>query len=86
MMIDGYVADLINNDIMEQMNLKIPHKQYDTSNVKVITLNGKKYVDISVIEDIRKEIEDDYHITSYKQCLEVIDRKLNEVTNNDENR
>ena len=66
------------------------HKQYDTSNVKVITLNGKKYVDISVIEDIRKEIEDKsftysaYQTTlfavSLEDVFEIIDRKLNEVT------
>ena len=78
MMID----DILDNNIMDQIDYKIIHKQYDTSNVKVITLNGKKYVDISVIEDIRKEIEDNYHITSYNRCLEVIDRKLNKVNEN----
>ena len=79
MMIDGY-----------EMNHKIAHKQYDTSNVKVITLNGKKYVDISVIEDIRKEIEErsftffagqtTLFAVSLEDVLDIINGKLNEVT------
>lgn len=36
------------------------HKKYDTSKVKTITLNGKKYIDMSVIEDIKAEIEKAY--------------------------
>lgn len=68
------------------------HKKYDTSKVKTITLNGKKYIDMSVIEDIRTEIKnipitEERDWATYWNCrddvIEIIDRKVNEVT--DEN-
>lgn len=63
------------------------HEKYDTSKVKTITLNGKKYIDMSVIEDIRTEIKnipmtEERDWATYWDCrddvLEIIDRKVNE--------
>ena len=63
------------------------HEKYDTSKVKTITLNGKKYIDMSVIEDIKTELPDHSFwqdaggepLVAIRDVVEIIDRKVNEV-------
>ena len=67
------------------------HEKYDTSKVKTITLNGKKYIDMSVIEDIKAEIvkkhlntlvhveANDYYngyCVALEEVLSLIDREI----------
>jgi len=63
------------------------HKKYDTSKVKTITLNGKKYIDMSVIEDIKTELQDHSFwqdaggepLVAIRDVIGIIDRKIEEV-------
>ena len=61
------------------------HKIYDTSKVKTITLNGKKYIDMSVIEKIKNEIRklpskmlNGEYIVYRQEVLKAIDQAIKE--------
>ena len=65
------------------------HDIYDTSKVKTVTINGKKYVNMSVIEKIKAEIKQAPKRYPYndninnclteKEVINIIDRVIKEL-------
>lgn len=93
MIIDGYVAEILNNQIMKDINAKkATDKEFaDYLHAHSVPINLVNNAVVKALEDIRKEIKErsftffagqtTLFAVSLEDVLEIIDRKVNEVTN-----